>query len=162
MQHACASCHSSRRSIRPLRTYKSEPRPLSLSLSLPIIWKMQDPNTQDPTRSPLHIKTENKFFARLLSKEISLSTPSFRIYGAAPTSVPFIWESQPGTPKIADSALSLPPITPPPSYQTDHNRLRRKDGKMKKSIFKFITSCFRRLGYRKPGTRLSKISFLPL
>jgi Protein of unknown function (DUF688) len=124
--------------------------------------KMQDTNTQDPTRSPLHIKKENKFFARLLSKEISLSTPSFRIYGAAPTSVPFVWESQPGTPKVADSASSIPPITPPPSYQAGHNRSKRKDGKQKKSIFKFITSCFRRLGCRKPGTRSSKISFLPL
>ncbi|KAF3327388.1 hypothetical protein FCM35_KLT07506 [Carex littledalei] len=124
--------------------------------------KMQDHNTQDPTRSPLHIKKENKFFARLLSKEISLSTPSFRIYGVAPTSVPFVWESEPGTPKVADSATSIPPITPPPSYQAGHSKARRKDGKKKRGMFNFIASCFHRLGCRKTGARSSKISYLPL
>ncbi|KAJ3684184.1 hypothetical protein LUZ61_013348 [Rhynchospora tenuis] len=123
--------------------------------------KMQDNNTQDPTRSPLHIKKENKFFARLLSKEISLSTPSFRIYGAAPTSVPFVWESQPGTPKIADSASLIPPITPPPSFRAGHNKTRRKDEKKNRSIFNFIASFLRKLGFRKAGTRSSKISYLP-
>lgn len=129
--------------------------------------KMQTNNTpaqsQDPSRSPLHIKKENKFFARLLSKEISLSTPSFRIYGATRSSVPFVWESEPGMPKVADSHASVPPITPPPSYQFSRNKAKLgKDEKKRRSIFNSVTSFFHRLGFRKPGTRSSKISYLPL
>ncbi|KAI3800015.1 hypothetical protein L1987_35321 [Smallanthus sonchifolius] len=44
---------------------------------------------------------------------------SFRVlyYGSASAgSVPFMWESQPGTPKHALTESSLPPLTPPPSY----------------------------------------------
>ncbi|MFS8013185.1 hypothetical protein Hanom_Chr14g01329851 [Helianthus anomalus] len=44
---------------------------------------------------------------------------SFRVlyYGSASAgSVPFMWESQPGTPKHALAESSLPPLTPPPSY----------------------------------------------
>uniref|UniRef100_A0A0E0E996 Uncharacterized protein n=1 Tax=Oryza meridionalis TaxID=40149 RepID=A0A0E0E996_9ORYZ len=50
---------------------------------------------------------------------------SFRVYyslGAAGT-VPFVWESKPGTPKstvvpasAADGGYAMPPISPPPSY----------------------------------------------
>ncbi|WCJ34981.1 hypothetical protein M5689_016255 [Euphorbia peplus] len=38
-------------------------------------------------------------------------------YCGSPVSVPFIWESQPGTPKFSSSKNTpLPPLTPPPSY----------------------------------------------
>ncbi|PWA77920.1 hypothetical protein CTI12_AA219600 [Artemisia annua] len=42
---------------------------------------------------------------------------SFRVlyYGNA-SSVPFMWESHPGTPKHATTESSLPPLTPPPAY----------------------------------------------
>ncbi|GJW04029.1 aspartate aminotransferase isoform 1 [Tanacetum coccineum] len=45
---------------------------------------------------------------------------SFRVlyYGASTGSVPFMWESQPGTPKHSLTQSSLPPLTPPPSYQS--------------------------------------------
>ncbi|XP_024960893.1 uncharacterized protein LOC112501480 [Cynara cardunculus var. scolymus] len=46
--------------------------------------------------------------------------PSFRVlyYGdASAGSVPFMWESHPGTPKHALTESSLPPLTPPPSFQ---------------------------------------------
>ncbi|KAK8971181.1 hypothetical protein KSP40_PGU010723 [Platanthera guangdongensis] len=69
-------------------------------------------------QKPLQISNDDKFFTRILSKEISASTPSFRIYYgvSAAGAVPFHWESQPGTPKHATSATTLPPLTPPPSY----------------------------------------------
>lgn len=44
---------------------------------------------------------------------------SFRVlyYGnASAGSIPFMWESQPGTPKHANTESSLPPLTPPPAY----------------------------------------------
>ncbi|XP_062179295.1 uncharacterized protein LOC133883909 [Phragmites australis] len=55
---------------------------------------------------------------RLISTDASLSNPSFRVYYgvASAGSVPFMWESAPGTPKNAISDTTLPPLTPPPSY----------------------------------------------
>ncbi|OMO67762.1 hypothetical protein COLO4_30002 [Corchorus olitorius] len=71
-------------------------------------------------KNTLQIKQDDRFFSRLLSKENSVANPSFRVYyGGVPRSVPFMWESQPGTPKHAFSDTSLPPLTPPPSYYSN-------------------------------------------
>ncbi|KAL3334414.1 hypothetical protein AABB24_030917 [Solanum stoloniferum] len=71
----------------------------------------------------LLIKQDDKFFSRLLSKESTAKggESSFRYYycGGSSGSIPFVWESQPGTPKHKFSDISLPPLTPPPSYQTN-------------------------------------------
>uniref|UniRef100_A0A0E0PKX4 Uncharacterized protein n=1 Tax=Oryza rufipogon TaxID=4529 RepID=A0A0E0PKX4_ORYRU len=60
--------------------------------------------------------------SRLLhSPDAAVSNPSFRVYYgvASAGSVPFLWESAPGTPKNdAIFAAALPPLTPPPSYYT--------------------------------------------
>lgn len=37
-------------------------------------------------------------------------------HGGESASVPFVWESQPGTPKVKFRENNLPPLTPPPSY----------------------------------------------
>ncbi|KAI0497300.1 hypothetical protein KFK09_020523 [Dendrobium nobile] len=68
--------------------------------------------------APPEIINDEKFFSRLLSKEISASAnPSFRVYyGVASGTVPFLWESQPGTPKHTMPTTILPPLTPPPSF----------------------------------------------
>ncbi|GMH30120.1 hypothetical protein Nepgr_031963 [Nepenthes gracilis] len=69
--------------------------------------------------SALQIKQNDKFFSRLLSKETSMANPSFRVYYCGvSSSVPFMWESKPGTPKSSSYETPLPPLTPPPSYQT--------------------------------------------
>ncbi|CAL4892886.1 unnamed protein product [Urochloa decumbens] len=60
---------------------------------------------------------------RLLSKDpSSVSNPSFRVYYgvASAGSVPFLWESAPGTPKNSVSHTTLPPLTPPPSYYSNN------------------------------------------
>ncbi|KAL6138976.1 hypothetical protein ACLB2K_064254 [Fragaria x ananassa] len=74
-------------------------------------------NHQLPQKS-LPMKQEDaKFFSRVLSKESSMANQSFRVYyGGLPANVPFMWESQPGTPKHKFSEETLPPLTPPPSY----------------------------------------------
>ncbi|KAF8719480.1 hypothetical protein HU200_024203 [Digitaria exilis] len=123
-------------------------------------------------QSPLRITHDGEFYARLLTKESSLGNPSFRYYyGAGPSAVPFVWESQPGTPKDAYSSRMLlstgaPVITPPPSY---HYHLRaappshgsRRHGKasgggkynlgykLKWIKVGFIATVFRRLGFGK-------------
>ncbi|KAJ0978416.1 hypothetical protein J5N97_013890 [Dioscorea zingiberensis] len=71
---------------------------------------------------------DTKFFSKLLSKESSLANPSFRVYyGVASGAVPFMWESQPGTPKNTMHTPTLPPLTPPPSYHSNlHNKKSTK------------------------------------
>ncbi|KAJ8540481.1 hypothetical protein K7X08_030400 [Anisodus acutangulus] len=71
----------------------------------------------------LLIKNDDKFFSRLLSKENSnKGESSFRFYyyggSSSSSSIPFHWESEPGTPKhkFTNSTLLNPPLTPPPSY----------------------------------------------
>ncbi|KAF0923649.1 hypothetical protein E2562_006629 [Oryza meyeriana var. granulata] len=75
-------------------------------------------------QSPLRIKQDGKFYERLLAKERSAAASrSFRHYWAAePGSVPFVWESQPGTPKDVSRMVAgaVPAITPPPSYLLRH------------------------------------------
>lgn len=75
-------------------------------------------------QNSLQIKQDDKFFSRLLSKESSRANPSLRVYyGGASGSVPFMWESRPGTPKHALSDTALPPLTPPPAY---HSNFKKK------------------------------------
>ncbi len=79
-------------------------------------------NSELPQKS-LQIKQDDKFFSRLLSKESSIANPSLRVYyGEVPGAIPFLWESQPGTPKHTFSDSTLPPLTPPPSYYSNSNK----------------------------------------
>jgi hypothetical protein len=77
---------------------------------------------KEEIREPgLFVKQGSKLHAKMLSKEAAaqLAVPSFRVYYsvASAGAVPFLWESQPGTPKNdSPSAAALPPLTPPPSY----------------------------------------------
>ncbi|XP_020593770.1 uncharacterized protein LOC110033933 [Phalaenopsis equestris] len=91
---------------------------------------------------------DHKFFSRLLSKEISASNPSFRVYyGVAPGSVPFLWESQPGTPKHTAAAAPPPPLAPPPSYYFNSSPNSVKKSPRQR---KLIHAVLPRLSLRKP------------
>lgn len=75
----------------------------------------------------LFAKQGSKLHAKMLSKEAAaqLAVPSFRVYYPVSSAgaVPFLWESQPGTPKNdSPSAAALPPLTPPPSYYSTGGR----------------------------------------
>lgn len=77
---------------------------------------------------PLQIKQDDKFFCWLLSKETSISIPSFRVSLA----IPFEWESEPGTPKYCPfSEDTLPTLTPPPSYYFNSVKKKSPSTKMK-------------------------------
>lgn len=77
---------------------------------------------------------DNKFLSKILSRETALSQstePSFRVYyGSRSGSVPFYWESEPGTPKHALHEINAPPLTPPPAYNylnsSDHSPTKKK------------------------------------
>ncbi|KAI3458440.1 hypothetical protein Pfo_015103 [Paulownia fortunei] len=102
---------------------------------------------------PKFLQDDDKFFSRLLSREKYNSSKqgeaSFRVlyYGGATGSVPFLWESQPGTPKHTLSDNPLPPLTPPPSYQSSPraNPLQKKNSKNSK----FFNSIFPRVPSKK-------------
>ncbi|CAL9749693.1 unnamed protein product [Musa acuminata subsp. burmannicoides] len=64
----------------------------------------------------IQMKQDDKFYSTLISRESSSANPSLGVYyGDAKGAVPFLWESQPGTPKNTISNTTLPPLTPPPS-----------------------------------------------
>ncbi|XP_062083439.1 cell wall protein RBR3-like [Humulus lupulus] len=81
-------------------------------------------STSDLTHNSLKIIThpnEYKLFSkqRLMKRDLSISTTSMEdhhYHGGSSASIPFMWESQPGTPKVKLRENPLPPLTPPPSY----------------------------------------------
>ncbi|KAK2637162.1 hypothetical protein Ddye_031954 [Dipteronia dyeriana] len=74
-------------------------------------------NSHGHGHEQLQIKQNEKFFSRVMSKETSMANSSSRVYyRGASGSVPFMWESRPGTPKHTFNDTTLPPLTPPPSY----------------------------------------------
>ncbi|KAI5003819.1 uncharacterized protein LOC123440531 [Hordeum vulgare subsp. vulgare] len=99
--------------------------------------------------------------SRLLAPDASLSNPSFRnYYGVASAgSVPFLWESAPGTPKNDGvSSRALPPITPPPSYYTKTKIAKSESSKKLLSSSKpasFVPTMFRR-SHTMPSPTASK------
>ncbi|KAL6987955.1 hypothetical protein U1Q18_013701 [Sarracenia purpurea var. burkii] len=105
----------------------------------------------------LQIKEDDKFFSRLVSKESSMSNPSFRVYyGGVSGSIPFLWESRPGTPKhssFSDTSL-LPPLTPPPSSYS-HNP---KQPTNKRTKSKLSRALFTRINLKKTTVPLSPTS----
>uniref|UniRef100_A0ACD5W274 Uncharacterized protein n=1 Tax=Avena sativa TaxID=4498 RepID=A0ACD5W274_AVESA len=123
-------------------------------------------------QSPLRIKQGGKFYERLLTKESSAANRSFRYYWAEPGSVPFDWESQPGTPRDGSRMVggALPAITPPPSYLLRHGGVKvqqvaapphrpkrkvtcRKRYRLKRIKIGFIADIFRRLTVGKAWWR---------
>ncbi|XP_059663594.1 uncharacterized protein LOC132309291 [Cornus florida] len=78
---------------------------------------MPSSNSGLPGKS-IHIKQDDKLSSRRLSREISINntTSSEVYYGGASVAVPFMWESQPGTPRVKFREAQLPPLTPPPSF----------------------------------------------
>ncbi|PUZ66614.1 hypothetical protein GQ55_3G332900 [Panicum hallii var. hallii] len=91
--------------------------------------------------------------SRLLSKDpSSVSNPSFRVYYgvASAGSVPFMWESAPGTPKNSISDTTLPPLTPPPSYYS-------KKGAAAKTKFSKSQSSKKLLSSSKPASFVQSI-----
>lgn len=87
----------------------------------------------------MRINQEGQFYARLLSRESS-SESRFVCYEVVgvPGSVPFGWESRPGTPitggrAVAGAGTFLPSLRPPPSSfrQQEEREANVADGKKK-------------------------------
>lgn len=107
------------------------------------------PDLDLPQQKSLQIKQDDKFFSRLLSKESSMANPSLRVYyGGVSVAVPFMWESQPGTPKCTFFENTLPPLTPPPSYYSYCNKKPIK----KQSRSNLLRMLFSRINLKKTNT----------
>ncbi|EOY20041.1 hypothetical protein QUC31_005847 [Theobroma cacao] len=108
---------------------------------------LSDSSRELQPQKGLQIKQDDKFFSRLMSKETSMANSSCRVYyGGASGAVPFMWESQPGTPKHPCSDTTLPPLTPPPSYHSSCKSKSMQKTSMKPTLLSFI---FPRLTPRK-------------
>lgn len=75
------------------------------------------PNGSDLPIRTFRTKRDENPSSRCPTRQISMGNSSLEVYyGGSSLSIPFIWESQPGTPKIRSQETPLPPLTPPPSY----------------------------------------------
>lgn len=76
-------------------------------------------------------------------------------HGEESASVPFVWESQPGTPKVRFKENSLPPLTPPPSYFQNATKkpiIKAKNNNKNSPKSSFLQTLFpKRANTRKGG-----------
>ncbi|KAG2290583.1 hypothetical protein Bca52824_050187 [Brassica carinata] len=72
--------------------------------------------------------------ANVIVKESSQVNTSSRIYYYDRASVPFLWETRPGTPKHFSESFRIPPLTPPPSYYSSGNKLSKARTKQTRSV----------------------------
>ncbi|PRQ34738.1 hypothetical protein RchiOBHm_Chr5g0072421 [Rosa chinensis] len=90
---------------------------------------------------------------------LSSSLEDYHGRASALVSVPFNWESQPGTPKSKyHQSLTLPPLTPPPSYFYNTNSTKRPKTKTKHSKSPLLHNIFPKLRSRKSSTPSSPAS----
>ncbi|KAJ9179638.1 hypothetical protein P3X46_007988 [Hevea brasiliensis] len=109
------------------------------------------------SQKSFQIKEDDKFFSRLLSKESSMANHSFRVYyGGVTVAVPFMWESQPGTPKHSFGESTLPPLTPPPSYYSNSNQKPIKKHYSRSNLLNFL---FSRINPKKTNYAVSTLPF---
>ncbi|XP_059654834.1 uncharacterized protein LOC132301611 [Cornus florida] len=83
-----------------------------------------------------------------------MTNPSFRVYYGVSGAVPFMWESQPGTPKHTSCDTSLPPLTPPPSYY--FNNINTNSTKSSRS--EFLNALWLRINRKKARVTVSHAS----
>nr|XP_020186033.1 protein prickle [Aegilops tauschii subsp. strangulata] len=71
-----------------------------------------------------------KLYSRMLSKDVAIAVPSFRVYYgvASAGSVPFLWESQPGTPKSSPSVRGRGGLWAAPEVEEQRDGERRAAG----------------------------------
>ncbi|KAG6603545.1 hypothetical protein SDJN02_03456, partial [Cucurbita argyrosperma subsp. argyrosperma] len=116
--------------------------------------------TSDYPPKSLQFKHNDKFFSKLLTRESSRANHSSRIYyGGLAGAVPFVWESQPGTPLHRFSDDLTPPLTPPPSYFSHSLQKPPKNRSKSLSLFHIFFNHKRKLDLLTPP--VSKSASLP-
>ncbi|CAH2058615.1 unnamed protein product [Thlaspi arvense] len=82
--------------------------------------------------------------SKVIVKESSQVNSSSRIYYYGGASVPFLWETQPGTPKhsLFSESFRLPPLTPPPSFYSSSSSSGNKLSKVRTKQTRFVKTLF--------------------
>lgn len=75
--------------------------------------------------------------SKVIVKDSSQVNSSSRIYYYGGASVPFLWETRPGTPKhsLYSETFRLPPLTPPPSYYSSSSVNKESKARTKQTRF---------------------------
>ncbi|XP_038882810.1 uncharacterized protein LOC120073955 [Benincasa hispida] len=116
--------------------------------------------TSDYPQKSLQFKQNDKFFSKILSRESSRANYSSRIYyGGLAGAVPFVWESQPGTPIHRFSDDLTPTLTPPPSYFSDSVKKPLKKRSKSLSLLHILFNSKRKIDLLSPP--FSKSASLP-
>lgn len=104
----------------------------------------------------LKIKKDDELFSKHLTSNVSMANffTEDNYHGGSSIAIPFIWESQPGTPKIKFHENPLPPLTPPPSYFYSTPKTPTK----KHSKPNFLGTIFPKRSTRKTSIPLSPAS----
>ncbi|TXG69654.1 hypothetical protein EZV62_004589 [Acer yangbiense] len=121
----------------------------------------------DPPKKPLQIIKKNCRFSRRPNREVSMSNMDDNNNnnnnnydgGISSVSVPFRWESEPGTPKVRSRENPLPPLTPPPSYFYSPKTLTTSSKHYPKSHF--LDTIFPRRATNKKTTSSKSSQHLP-
>ncbi|CAN7020466.1 unnamed protein product [Brassica oleracea var. botrytis] len=86
--------------------------------------------------------------SKVVVKDNSQVNSSSRIYYYGGASVPFLWETRPGTPKhpLFSESFRLPPLTPPPSYYSSSSSSSsgNKLSKVRMKQTRFVKTLFNR------------------
>jgi hypothetical protein len=130
-----------------------------------------DPKQQLALRPISTRRAGSSVAGEAVTERSSLAAASFRVYySLRPRAVPFLWESKPGTPKSggATAAVSpapaettaarrqLPPISPPPSYQSSSQLKRGRRCRPRASCHAavgLVRALLAALGVRRPQRR---------
>ncbi|KAL9662119.1 hypothetical protein QQ045_026948 [Rhodiola kirilowii] len=96
---------------------------------------------------------DDKFISRRLTNKLTIDTCSTSApecyHAGSQATVPFTWESQPGTPKHRLPQTPLPPLAPPPScfyHMTSTTGIKQHSSRMhsSKAVFPYKLSFLRR------------------
>ncbi|CAL5424691.1 unnamed protein product [Camellia sinensis] len=100
---------------------------------------------------------------KVKSREVSVPKSSVEVYyGGSPVAIPFVWESQPGTPKVKFHENPLPPLSPPPSFNL-HAPRKPKEQNLKRTVSQFfLPKLMRKTSYPPSPASSSSSSRSPL
>ncbi|XP_057512372.1 uncharacterized protein LOC130794470 [Actinidia eriantha] len=97
-----------------------------------------------------------KFSSRRMCRETSVIDSVVEVYyGGASGSVPFLWESQPGTPKVKLPVKPFPPVLTPPPLSFHYSTIKSIKKPSKPTLVHAILS---KLLGRKTSRQLSRSS----
>lgn len=90
--------------------------------------------------------TNGVISSKIIVKESSQVNSSSRIYYYGGASVPFLWETQPGTPKhsLFSESFRVPPLTPPPSYYSSSSSSGNHMSKARTKQTRFVKTLLSR------------------